>query len=101
MYAGVPNSRASSIVSQPPTSRRPRSLSRLPRGNAAERLVPVTMAGDYRVLRRKAGTGALLGDGTLAKNARECRGLWRSVRQTPLGQPYLGLRQSPHGSQAL
>ena len=39
--AGVPNSRASSIVSQPPTSRRPRSLTRLPSGNTAERLVPV------------------------------------------------------------
>ena len=29
---GVPNSRASSIVSQPPTSRLPRSLMRLPSG---------------------------------------------------------------------
>ncbi len=40
---------ASSIVSQPPTSRRPRSLRRLPRGNTSERVVPVAIAADYRL----------------------------------------------------
>ncbi len=45
-YAGVPNSRASSIVSHPPTSRRPRSLMRLPSGNTRARLsaMPVVVS---------------------------------------------------------
>ena len=40
----MPNSRASSIVSQPPISSRPRSFSRLPRGKTSERVVPVAIA---------------------------------------------------------
>ena len=48
-YAGVPNSRASSIVSQPPTSRRPRSFRRLPRGSACESRSRRWPSLDYRL----------------------------------------------------
>src|SRR2546421_2144082 len=63
-YAGVPNSRASSMASQPPTSRRPRSLRRLPSGYTCESWRVAAMAWDYRRRgprthdreRRRAGT---------------------------------------------
>ena len=63
-YAGVPNSRASSTASQPPTSRWPRSLMRLPSGIDVRELwrVRPSAAALCRRVRTARSTPAEVGD---------------------------------------
>ena len=88
MYAGVPNSRASSTRSQPPTSMRPAAFSVVPSGHTWDRLWAVAIA------RR----GCHVGVGGLAAS-RELRTDLDSVRRIH-GRPRRPLHHAVHAARA-